>query len=280
LSTLADGIGRVRIFQYFIIGGEMSARWVYVGSPSGPNGKGGAAQVLAVHAALLPLGSAGKIVYFSGSQWVPPKFWPMIENEPNFKFDPNYLAAKREIDHSRVYDCATKHVSNPTSPDTDLFCSGHALLPDGRLLIAGGTQHFPPDEELPDLHHAHWSGSRETWIFDPHLLEVRSAVSAPVTAVWAPRQPQHLDLFMTGPDGTVWSTWWEAAQGWLPWFSVGPEFKAHPGTVVTAVWRDQHLDLFVTGSDGTVWSNCGKQHRVGSIGSLFAPKSRLRQGRW
>jgi len=36
---------------------------------------------------------------------------------------------------------------------------------------------------------------------------------APVTAVW--RDPTHLDLFMTGTDGTVLSTWSEANRGWL-----------------------------------------------------------------
>src|SRR5262249_50741376 len=115
----------------------MNGRWVYVGGPSGSNGIGGAAQVLAVHAALLPVGTAGRIVYFSGSQWVPPVVWPLIENAPNPQADPRYPAGKREIDHSRVYDCATASITNPGSPDCDLFCSGHAFLPDGRLLIAG-----------------------------------------------------------------------------------------------------------------------------------------------
>jgi hypothetical protein len=48
----------------------MAGKWVYFGAPSGNNGQGGAAQVLAVHAALLPAGAAGQILYFSGSQWV------------------------------------------------------------------------------------------------------------------------------------------------------------------------------------------------------------------
>jgi hypothetical protein len=89
-----------------------------------------------------------------------------------------------------THDCATQQVSDPGSPDADLFCSGHSMLPDGRLLIAGGTQHFP-DQGTVDLHHAHWSGSRETWIYDPHP-EVRAAVGSPVTAVWATRQPEHV----------------------------------------------------------------------------------------
>ena len=41
---------------------------------------------------------------------------------------------------------------------------------------------------------------------DRALHALREA-GAPVTAVW--RGPSHLDLFMTGNDGTVWSTWWD-----------------------------------------------------------------------
>lgn len=37
----------------------MGGKWVYVGDASGPDGLGGAAEVLAVHAALLPVGAAG-----------------------------------------------------------------------------------------------------------------------------------------------------------------------------------------------------------------------------
>jgi len=233
----------------------MAGKWVYIGGPSGPNGQGGTAQVLAVHAALLPAGAAGRILYFSGSQWVEPNIWESIENDPNVGADPNYAAGKSQIDHSRVYDCASQQVSNPSSPDADLFCSGHAFLADGRLLIAGGTEHFPVAGTV-DLHHAHWSGSRQTWIFDPHP-EVRAAIGARVIALWAPYQPDHLDLFMTGSDGAVWSTWWEALKGWQPWFLIHPEIKAATGSPVTATWAPRHpdhLDLFMTGTDGAVWS--------------------------
>src|SRR5208283_2630275 len=233
----------------------MPAKWVYIGGPSGPNGQGGAAQVLAAHAALLPAGPAGQILYFSGSQWVPPTIWESIQNDPDVETDPSYLDGKREIDHSRIYDCRSQLVSNPTSPDADLFCAGHAFLPDGRLLVAGGTQHFPVTGTI-DLHHGHWSGSRETWIFDPHS-EIRAAIGSSVTAAWAPRSPDHLDLFLSSLDGVVWSTWWEAATGWQPWFAIHPEVKAAVGAPVTAVWaphQPDHLDLFMTGTDGAVWS--------------------------
>ena len=69
------------------------------------------------------------------------------------------------------------------------------------------------------------------------------------------RNPQHLDLFMSGTDGAVWSAWWEEGPGWQPWFLIHPEIKANPGAAVTALWRNpQHLDLFMSGTDGAVWS--------------------------
>lgn len=89
-----------------------------------------------------------------------------LVNEPNPESDPNYAAGKSQIDHTRIYDCSTKQLSNPGLPDDDLFCCGHSFQSDGTLLIAGGTEHFPDNTE-GDLHHPHWSGSRKSWIFDP-----------------------------------------------------------------------------------------------------------------
>jgi len=212
------------------------------------------AQVLAVHAALLPVG-AGQILYFAGDQWNQARLWQAIDTEPHFLYDPNYLAAKAEIDHSRIYDCATQQILNPGSPDSDLFCCGHALLPNGALLAAGGTQHW--HEDVPnDPHAGHWSGSRDSWLYDP-FLDVHGFAGATVTAAWAPYQPNHLDLFLIRDDGTVWTTWWEAGRGWQPWFFISGSFTAMPGTAVTAVWANYqpyHLDLFAIASDGTVWS--------------------------
>ena len=94
------------------------------------------AQIIAIHAALL---SNGKIVYFSGDQHDPGQF------------------ANTQFDHARLFDCGTLAVSSctPASGISDLFCCGHAFLPDGRLLIAGGTLRFDG-----------FLGSQKAWIFD------------------------------------------------------------------------------------------------------------------
>ena len=74
-----------------------------------------------------------------------------------------------------------------------------------------------------------------------------------VTAL-VPR-PGHIDLFATGADGAVWTTWWEAAPGWLRWQLVHREQEMQPGAPVTAlVPRPGHIDLFATGADGAVWT--------------------------
>jgi hypothetical protein len=85
--------------------------------------------------------------------------------------------------------------------------------------------------------------------------EVKMQPGATVTALWRSNDT-HLDLFATGNDGAVWTTWWESGPGWQPWFLVHNEVKMQPGAMVTALWRsnDTHLDLFATGNDGAVWT--------------------------
>src|SRR5260370_14617204 len=60
--------------------------------------------------------------------------------------------------------------------------------------------------------------------------EVKMQPGAMVTAL-VPRDG-HIDLFATGTDGAVWSTWWEAPFGWQSWFLVlplgpNPNFLTH-----------------------------------------------------
>jgi len=95
----------------------------------------GDSEVLAVHAALLPTGTRGEILYLGGDE----------HNQQ--KFDDH------EFDHCRVYDCATSLVYSVHAPVTDAFCCGHSLLANGSLLIAGGTGRF-----------GDWVGLRECWI--------------------------------------------------------------------------------------------------------------------
>lgn len=107
------------------------------------------AQILAVHAALLP---NGKILYFGGDQHDPGQHHHGL------------------FDQARLFDCQTQAITAPVpSPAIrDLFCCGHAFLPDGRLLVAGGTEQWQPPTPHDDEPHemGHFGGTREAYIFD------------------------------------------------------------------------------------------------------------------
>lgn len=119
-------------------------------------------EILAVHGALIPGGDQGRVLLFGGDEHNP------ANEEP--KTDTGWRK-------TRVYDIATRDlVSEPIpSPDSDVFCAGHAFLPDGRLLIAGGTSEWGEDaEDHPDddddLHHVHglaFGGHRLCWVYNP-----------------------------------------------------------------------------------------------------------------
>ena len=55
-----------------------------------------------------------------------------------------------------------------TGVQGDIFCAGHAFLPDGRLLIAGGTYRY--DFSLFGIPFPPFSGLEHTYIFDPVKL--------------------------------------------------------------------------------------------------------------
>ncbi|MFC5949932.1 galactose oxidase-like domain-containing protein [Pseudonocardia lutea] len=89
--------------------------------------------VLAVHAALLHTGS---VAFFAGSS-----------------NDPDNAAAGRF--GTAVWHYPSTAISRPATP-IDLFCCGHAFLPDGRLLAAGGTERYDP-----------FLGLRQAVVFEP-----------------------------------------------------------------------------------------------------------------
>ncbi|WP_372524306.1 LodA/GoxA family CTQ-dependent oxidase [Piscinibacter sp.] len=87
--------------------------------------------VLAVHAALM---HTGRIVFFAGSG-----------------NDDLYTTGFR----SAVYDYENGTMTMPNTP-TDVFCAHQSFLPDGRLLVAGGTERYDP-----------FVGLKTALLFDP-----------------------------------------------------------------------------------------------------------------
>lgn len=108
------------------------------------------AEILAIHAALLP---TGEIVYFGGDQ--------------HHKDE-----VGGDVDNTRLYDVETGEITEVTGLPADLFCAGHSLLEDGSLITAGGTTGWAQPEG--DEHHGHFLGSRESWLFDPSTSAWRS----------------------------------------------------------------------------------------------------------
>jgi hypothetical protein len=132
----------------------MPERWVVLPEGAPAETQADFAEILAVHAALL---HTGKVLYFGGSEHVLDATLRSIDDA--------------RIDNTRTWDPVTGTVARLSSPQPlpehlyDLFCCGHAFLPDGRLVVGGGTSAYPPGES--DHHHEHYRGSRRSSIFDP-----------------------------------------------------------------------------------------------------------------
>lgn len=105
-------------------------------------------QILAVHAALVPSGDEGEVLLFGGDE-----HWS-AQQEPAGNFR-----------KTRVYDVRTHSLVTASipSPDSDVFCAGHAFVTDGRFLIVGGTRAWSTGHGH-DL--AFW-GHRRCWLYHP-----------------------------------------------------------------------------------------------------------------
>jgi hypothetical protein len=80
-------------------------------------------------------------------RWIAPFAWPHVAIHMAVGPDGNVITWAREepdappgegIAPATLYDPVAKTFTDVTYTDADLFCAGHSLLPDGRLLIAGG----------------------------------------------------------------------------------------------------------------------------------------------
>ena len=75
---------------------------------------------------------------------------------------------------------------------------------------------------------------------------------SPITAI--ARNPDHLDLFIVGTDGGVYSAYWDNASGWSSFFRIDAGFARGRSPVGVVARNPDHLDLLVTGTDGGIYS--------------------------
>ena len=126
---------------------------------------------------------------------------------------------------------------------------------------------------------ADWSGVNNNW----RPIGGYFPIGVPLSAV--ARTPENLDLFVTGNDGIVYTSWWVAGADWSGasnnWRPIGGYFP--PGSAVSALARKpDQLDLFVVGNDGVVytswWSGAdwsGVKNNWRPIGGYFPVGARI-----
>ena len=129
------------------------------------------ADILMIHIVLLP---SGKVLGFSGSEH---------DEKHHKKF------------RSVLWDPANPHVLKTLdAPHVDFFCAGHALLADGRVLVAGGTANYNREPGNPHKPY-HFTGIADCYTFDWR------------TNTWLPAAPMHLarwyPTLITLADGRV-----------------------------------------------------------------------------
>lgn len=135
---------------------------------------------LPVHLALL---HTGKVLAFGGSgndetrldsPYPAEVFEPdgLEEIDQNSRLEDTSKKASRKVEamrhtqEPRVYEI-------PTEVDGDIFCSGHAFLPDGRLVVAGGTYKY--DGKLLGFSIPPFSGLDHSYTFEPMKSQWKKA---------------------------------------------------------------------------------------------------------
>jgi hypothetical protein len=177
-------------------------------------------------------------IYFEGNSWQPAWF-PIAPKSGNAAPGQPVTAVWR-----------------PNANHLDLFMTGQK----GQVMSTFWDPDFPPPPGCP--------AGLVCW---QNWFSIGPAGNAapgqPISAVWSQAKANHLDLFMTGQNGQVMSTFWDpdfppppgcpaGLVCWQNWFPIGPAGNAAPGQPITVVWRPNtnHLDLFMTGRGGRVMS--------------------------
>ncbi len=182
--------------------------------------------VRSIHAALL---RTGKVLLVAGSG----------NDEKNFG---------SKTFRSVLWDPETGEFKDIPTP-WDAFCSGHVFLPDGRLLIAGGTRTY---EDLQKTPKQEFEGLPDSYIFDP-ITERYEKVDDMNYSRWYPTLvtlPNGLVLAASGLDdkGQILNGQTEifnpATNQWTEEQKYNRYFPTYPALILAADGR-----LFFTGSN-------------------------------
>jgi hypothetical protein len=96
-------------------------------------------------------------------QWTAPITWPIVAIHTMLLPDGRVLAINR-TNAPQVWNPATGTFKSVPAP-ANLFCAGHALLPDGRVFLAGG--HIDDNQGLPNL--TLFSATTDSWTSLPEM---------------------------------------------------------------------------------------------------------------
>ncbi|MGH3471842.1 MAG: hypothetical protein ACRDPG_07330, partial [Nocardioidaceae bacterium] len=116
-------------------------------------------------------------------------------------------------------------------------------------------------EEIGDLCNSRQGFVRGVWVEGYWSRQRNACVIPQVTAATVTsvaRMSDQLDLFVTGNDGRVYTSWWHEGSDWSGvndnWRPIGGFFP--PNSTVSSVARmSGQLDLFVVGYDGRVYTS-------------------------
>ncbi|MDQ4103314.1 MAG: DUF1929 domain-containing protein [Actinomycetota bacterium] len=174
--------------EYYQGGGGAVARASYAGLPDPqapppppPGGCtancGGSWQVLSYQAAVRSIHATvlknGKVLLIAGSG----------NNQADFD---------AQAFNAAVWDPNTGQFTTLQAP-IDLFCTGHTQLPDGRVLLGGGTKNYPTPT-------ANFQGSAGSYLFDPDTNTFTATNDMPGGGHWYPSLVNlgNGDVFATG----------------------------------------------------------------------------------